>query len=171
MVPTLKLKTMAMSWRDILINSVKIRDFCNEKYGKPPTFFMGLTGQKLPPAKFCPFIAIVGGVKKEGLDEEEYPYFLGVSWVILQKNVMVDGKIVPWTENVTGEVIEFLGAYEADDLGQLIYDELQNVLGDNWPISKIDYEVDWAPTWYPQWPGHMIATTTIMPTMGENIEY
>ena len=161
-----------MSWRDILTESTAIRNFCIDKYGKPPTFFMGLNGQRLPNARFCPLISIVGGVKKEGLDEESFSYFLAVSWVVEQKNIMVDGQTAVWTENsTTGEIIEFLGAYESDDLGQLIYAELQAVLGDNWPISKIDYEVDWAPQYYPQWPGHMIAATSIMPTMGEEIEY
>ncbi|MDF2631431.1 MAG: hypothetical protein K0Q85_27 [Caproiciproducens sp.] len=171
MNPTLKLKTIAMTWRDILMESGKIRGFCQEKYGKPPTIFMGMNGQRLPVKETCPYIAIVGGVKKEGLEEESFLYHIGISWVIMQSNALVDGEIKPWSEKLTGETIECMGVYECDELGQLIYEVLQEALGDSWPISKIDYEVDWAPPYFPQWPGHMVAATSILPTMGEEIEY
>ena len=171
MIHTLKLKTIALRWRDIILASTAIRDFCVEKYGKPPTLFVGVNGKRLPDKKHCPAIFIIPGVKTEGLDQPENSYGIAISWAILQPNVMVDGVTVPWTENITGEVIEFLGAYESDDFGQLIYETLQTVAMDEHPISKVDYEVDGSSEFCPQWPGHMILQTDIEPTLGETLTY
>jgi len=167
---TLKLKTMAMRWRDILINSTEINDFCQDKYGKPPTIFMGINGKKLPDKKHCPAIFILPGIKTEGLDQSELSYGISISWSIDQPNVMVDGEIVRWNETLTGEVIEFLGVYETDDFGQLIYEVLQAELMDNFPVSRVDYSIETQDYW-PQFPGYMILTTIIEPAMGEELDY
>jgi hypothetical protein len=167
---TLKLKTIALRWRDILMDSAKIHDFCMERYGKPPTIFMGVNGQKLPAKKHCPAIYILPGVKKEGADQTELSYGLCVSWSIVQQNVMLDGEIKPWNENDTGKLIEFLGVYETDDFGQLIYETLQAELSDIFPISKMEYNVNTQVYW-PQFPGYMVLTTDIRPGIGEEIEY
>lgn len=167
---TLKLKTIALRWRDILMNSPEIRDFCVDKYGKPPTIFMGVNGKKLPDKKYCPAIFILPGVKTEGLDQAELSYGIGVSWSIDQSNVMVDGEVKPWSESLAGEVIEFLGVYETDDFGQLIYEVLQTELMDNFPVSKVTYNIETSSDW-PQFPGYMLLETIIEPVMGENLEY
>ncbi|MDU2063778.1 MAG: hypothetical protein E6713_02970 [Sporomusaceae bacterium] len=167
---TLKLKTMAMRWRDILLASDSIRNFCLDKYGKPPTIFVGVNGRKLPDKKHCPAIFILLGVKTEGADQDVQTYAASISWSIMQNDVMVDGEIKPWAENLTGEVIEFLGGYETDDFGQLIYEVLQTELMDSFPISKVEYNID-TQAYFPQWPGYMIISTDIEPSMGEELEY
>lgn len=167
---TLKLKTIALRWRDILMDSAEIRDFCIEKYNKPPTIFMGVNGKKLPSKKHCPAIFILPGVKTEGLDQAELAYGICISWSIDQPNVMVDGEIKPWSEDITGKVIEFLGVYETDDFGQLIYEALQSELMESFPVSKIDYHIETSAEW-PQFPGFMVLETNIEPAMGEELEY
>lgn len=166
---TLQLKIIAQRWLEILHNSAEIRDFCMERYRKPPTLFMGVNGKKLPNKKHCPAVFILPGVKSEGVDQPELSYGICVSWSIDQPNVMVDGEIKPWSEDITGEIIEFLGVYESDDFGQLIYEILQDQI-ENFPISKIDYNIETSQDW-PQFPGYMILQTTIEPAMGEELEY
>lgn len=167
---TLKLKTMAMCWRDILMDSAEIKNFCLEKYGKLPTIFVGVNGKKLPDKKYCPAIFILPGVKTEGLDQSELSYGIVVSWSIDQPHVIVDGEITPWNGAEKGEAIEFLGVYETDDFGQLIYEVLQSELTDIFPISRVDYSIETQEYW-PQFPGYMILTTNIYPAIGEELNY
>jgi len=168
---TLKIKTMAMRWRDIIMDSTEINDFCMNKYGKKPTIFMGVNGKKLPDKKHCPAIFILPGIKAEGGNQDVLSYGLCVSWTIANENILVDGETVKWSETLTGNVIEFLGMYETDDFGQLIYETLQQVLIDNsFPISKIEYNID-TQAYFPQFPGYMVLTTELEPAMGENIIY
>ncbi len=169
-ITTLQLKIMARRWRDILKNSTRIRDFCVEKYGRRPTIFVGVNGRKLPDKRHGPAIFILPGVKTEGLIPE-FAHAIAVSWFIVQEKISVDGVEQPWRENVTGELIEFLGAYEADDLGQIIYEVLAEELMDDYPITKAEYDIDTSPEYFPQWPGHMVLTTEIDPCMGEIIYY
>lgn len=152
------------------MNSTEIHDFCMNQYGKPPTIFMGVNGKKLPDKKYCPAIFILPGVKTEGLDQDVLSYGLCISWSIVQPNVMVDGEIKAWSESLTGNVIEFMGVYEADDFGQLIYEVLQAELMSNFPVSKMDYNID-TQAYFPQFPGYMVLTTDIEPAMGEELEY
>lgn len=169
---TLKLKTMAMVWRDVLADSSAIADFCMEKYGKKATFFMGVNGSKLPNEAYCPLICIIPGIKTEGADEEILRYGLGISWVINQPNVLVDGEEKAWSDDLEGSMIEFLGMYESDELGQLIFETLQTWLMDNgsFPISKMEYSIN-TQAYFPQFPGNMILVTEIEPAMGETIVY
>lgn len=171
MIHTLKLKTIAMCWRDIILSSDAIRNYCLDKYGKPPTIFMGVNGKKLPEDKHCPYICIMPGVKNEGLDQDPLTYGIAISWAIVQSDVLVDGELRKWNENLTGEVIEYLGVYESDDFGQLIYETIQAAVMDNHPVTKLEYEVNGASEYIPQWPGHMILQTDIEVAMGEEIEY
>ncbi len=169
---TLKLKTMAMVWRDILVDSADIAYFCKKKYGKKPTVFMGVNGCKLPNEVYCPLICIIPGIKTEGADEEIQRYGLGISWVIKQPNVLVDGVEKAWSDDLDGSLIEFLGMYESDEFGQLIYEVLQSWLIENgsFPISKIEYSIN-TQAYFPQFPGNMILVTEIEPAMGEILEY
>jgi len=106
---TLKIKTMAMAWRDILMGSVEIENFCMEKYGKKPTIFMGVNGNKLPDKRYCPAIFILPGIKTEGGGQDVLSYGICVSWSVNQPRVMVDGVEMSWSETLEGEVIEFFG--------------------------------------------------------------
>lgn len=169
---TLKLKTIAMLWRDIILNSDEIKTFCLEKYNKEPTIFVGVNGKKLPDKKYCPAIFILPGIKTEGADEDELSYGLCVSWSIDQSKVIVDGIEKIWEEKLEGNTIEFLGTYETDDFGQLIYDTLQkNLLNKGiFPISRNEYNVE-SQMYFPQFPGFMVLTTHIQPAFGEEINY
>jgi len=168
---TLKLKTMAMVWRDVLMNSQKIKDFCQQKYEKVPTIFMGVNGRDLPDKKYCPAIFILPGIKTEGADQDVLSYGICVSWSICQPKAIVDGVEKAEAVRITGNVIEMLGMYECDDFGQLIYDELQAALLEiGFPITKVEYNID-TQAFYPQFPGYMVLTTEIEPAMGEEIEY
>lgn len=168
-ITTLQINTMARRWRDIIKNSTRIRDFCIEKYNKAPTIFVGVNGKKLPDKRHGPAIFILPGVKTEGLIPE-FAFALSVSWFIVQENVLVDGVQQKWHENITGELVEFLGAYESDDFGQIIWEVLAEELMDSFPISKAEYNID-TQEHFPQWPGFMILTTEIEPSMGEVLNY
>lgn len=169
-IPTLQLTKIAKRWKDILHNSQRLREYCVEKYKKPPTIFVGVNGKKFPDSRHCPAIFILPGIKTEGLMPAEYPYALTISWSVLQQDVVVDGVRQKWSECVNGELIEFLGVYESDDFGQLVMSILQEELMDDWPISKIDYNID-TQEYYPQWPGFAVLTTEIEPAIGEELHY
>lgn len=168
-ITTLILSKMARRWRDILRDSARIRQYCQNNYGKPPTIFLGVNGKKLPDERHCPAIFILPGIKTEGLIPE-FQYALSVSWSIKQPDVEVDGIRKKWTENLTGESIEFLGVTESDQFGQMIFEELQSAVEDDFPITKMDYNIE-IQEHYPQFPGFMILTTEIEPAMGEEITY
>lgn len=158
MVPTLNLKDIMNKWRDALNASTSIRDFCMTRYNKPPKIFIGSDPQHLSADTEYPLIILYPGAKEEGLELQEYTYKLTVKWAVLQSEVVI-----------TGDMTEYAGVAECDELGQLIYLELAGLSTDN-PISNVRYNLD-PVACYPRFPGWMDITLKITPVNGYSIQY
>lgn len=158
MVPTLKLSDIINKWRDALQASTVIRDYCITKYNKAPKISIGINSKHPPADEDYPLIVLYPGAKEEGLELQEYCYKLTVRWTILQAETAA-----------AGDITEYLGVAECDDLGQLIYLELAGLSTDN-PISSVRYNLDPVAS-YPRFPGWMDITLKITPVNGYDINY
>jgi hypothetical protein len=158
MVSTLKLSDITSKWRDALQASTSIQNYCTTKYSKAPQIYVGINGKQMPADAECPLIILYPGAKTEGLELKEYTYKLTVGWIILQSKV-----------SKTGNITEYSGVAECDELGQLIYQELAALSADN-PISAVNYSIE--PVAYnPRFPGRMDITIKITPVNGCSISY
>ena len=158
MVSTLKLSDIISKWRDALQASQAIQAYCLEKYNKAPQIFVGTNGKAQPADTDYPLVVLYPGSKAEGLELPEYTYKIAVGWTIRQEAKVMSGNIT-----------EYRGVSECDDLGQLIYLELANVSPDN-PISEMNYHIE-PVAYYPCFPGRMDITLKITPVNGYNINY
>lgn len=158
MIPTLKLSDIMDKWRDALTASQAIENYCLAKYGKAPTIQVGTNGKAAIPDSACPVIILYPGAKSEGLELQEYSYKLTVGWTILQP-----------VSTVNGNVTEYIGVTECDDLGQLIYQELAQLSPDN-PIGEVNYNIE-PVAYYPRFHGRMDVTLKITPISGFTITY
>ncbi len=158
MVPTLKLRDIVVKWRDALQASSAIQSYCTTKYSKTPKIYVGVNGKSLPADTDCPMIILYSGEKSEGLELQEYVYTLAVGWMIIQS-----------ATTTAGNLTEYTGVTECDDLGQLIYLELAQ-LNTDYPISGVKYNIEPA-AYYPRFPGRMDITVKIKPVNGYSISY
>ncbi|WP_312516271.1 hypothetical protein [Anaerospora sp.] len=157
MVSTLKLSDVINKWRDALKASTSIRDFCMMRYNKSPKIFIGTDPKQSADTEY-PLIILYPGAKEEGLELQEYTYKLTVKWAVLQSQTVK-----------TGDVTEYAGVAECDELGQLIYMELAGLNTDN-PVSHVRYNLD-PVACYPCFPGWMDITLKITPVNGYSIQY
>lgn len=158
MVPTLKLSDIMKKWRDALQTSTAIRDFCITKYNATLKISIGTNPKHSPADTEYPLVILYPGVKEEGLELQEYTYKLTVKWTIFQDDI-----------TATGDIKEYSGVQESDELGQLIYMELVGLSADN-PISSVRYNLD-PVACYPRFPGWMDITLKITPVNGYSIHY
>lgn len=158
MVSTLKISDIVAKWRNTLQASAAIQNYCMAKYSRAPQVYVGLNGKNMPEDADCPLIALYPVAKTEGLEQQEYTYKLSIGWVILQDGV-----------TKTGNLTEYSGVVECDELGQLIYLELAGLSAAN-PISEVNYSIE-PVAYYPRFPGRMDITLKITPVNGYSIEY
>ena len=158
MIPTLKMNDIMNKWRDALKVSASIRDFCMTRYNKTLRIFIGSNPKELPADPEYPLVILYPGTKEEGLELQEYTYQLTVKWAVLQSAVVT-----------AGDVTEYSGITECDELGQLIYLELAGLSTDN-PISSVRYNLE-PVACYPRFPGWMDITLKITPVNGYSIYY
>lgn len=154
---TIPLSVIAKKWADALAHDNKIEAFCQKYYGKSIKLFIGYDDAQAPKEEDCPCAIVMMQGKTEGVSES-YSYALEVVWGIYQENTTTD-------DNVT----IFNGAFESDDLGQLIIECLMNV-NPSFPIVDINYESDNI-SWRPIYPGRAELTITMPHVIGGIIEY
>lgn len=156
MIPTMPVTTVMKKWRDILAADPAVKAFCLSKYGKEPMIFLGNDVRNSPEEDSCPYIMLLPGDKVEGM-LKEYEYQASIGWVIYQEEV-----------TVTGNVVEFNGLTEVDELGQLILKAVNE--GGSVPFKRIDYDIDYM-AMQPQYGGRMDIKIEIPFTIGGTIEY
>lgn len=157
MKPNLRFTKITDKWKNTILNSQAINDYCIDKYGVKPKIIIGMDVDSLIKLENCPAICIFPDIKNEGLDQNEYTYSLIVGWSIQNENVIED------IENV----YELQGWRESDELGNLIYKELADC-GIH-PLSKVDFQL--FSGWQPQFPGMFQVEIKIPITLGTEIDY
>jgi hypothetical protein len=155
---TISFETILGKIRDALKNSSAITTFCQTKYAKNPSIYIGFNAAKPPGIAECPVIVIFPGVKTEGEEIDEFNYGVTVAWSIANSA----------TTSSNG-VTEFTGLLESSQLGQLIYDVLAD-MSVNSPITTCDYTID-ATMSHPQFPGRMDITFTVPVVIGGDITF
>lgn len=158
MFPTLKISQIKDRWKEALVNSAAIEDFCQNNYGRSPKIFVGLNVKKPPSNSDYPLIVLRPGTKLEGLRQERNQYAISLSWGIIDEGVTQDGN-----------VIELDGVDKIDEFGQLILQELVEV-NPSCPISTIEYETD-AIEFFPKIVGEMMLALEIQPAIGVQLSY
>lgn len=155
---TIALETISKKLRDALVGDTAIATFCQAKYKKAPSFFVGFDAKSPPKDTQCPAIIILPGMKIEGDEIDEFQYMLTVSWSILNGAV-----------TTTNGVVEFTGLYESDQLGQLILACLAEA-STNSPITSAEYSID-ATMSHPQFPGRLDITFTNSVCIGGDLTF
>jgi hypothetical protein len=158
MFPTLNLYAIASKWRDVLKNDQDIIDFCQLKYGKNHTIFMGLDIKNPPKKDDCPYIIINPESKSEGGDQSEYPY-----------SVFVGAGIFNDQKTITDNVVEMNGMQEISDFLQLILAKIAEASPSN-PIARCDLSVN-SIDFFPQHVGELTNEINITPAIGAGLQY
>lgn len=136
---TLTLAAMLDKAATALAGNQDLLDFCDEKYGKPPTIFVTVDAKNLPAADHCPMIVLIPNFKEEGMIEE-FTYDMTAAWSILSKDA----------PDVDGIVVKPPGFYESDAFGHLIL----AVLSKMFRVIKYTYSIDPVSS-RPQFPGRV----------------
>lgn len=157
-IPTLKLSDITEKWKNAIKNSSEIDNYCNSKYQKPITIFVGMDMKNKPVDNDFPIVIIRPGVKIEGEDEVEFRYSISASWGIINENV-----------TAVDNVKELDGIKECDELGQLIFEELSKI-NTNYPLSTVEYEIN-PIDYFPMIAGEMLIELTVTPTIGGTLTY
>lgn len=158
MFPTLNLSDFIVKWRDALVYSEEIDDFCRSKYGKPLKLFIGYDTNQPPTNLDCPYILIRPGRKMEGANKKIYRYTIPLEWSIYNN-----------TKTERNGLVELPGVYEADEFGQLILTVL-NKVSVYLPISKVDYNKELIES-FPQFIRRMEVKFQFTPALGGSLIY
>ena len=154
---TIPLATIANRWVDAIKDNEKINAYCQAKYGKELTIFVGYDDVGAPLEEDCPCVIVLMDSKSEGL-ADSYSYTLQIVWGIYNNMPQKDGRIVRYT-----------GAFETDELGQLLIECIMAV-NPNYPVVNIEYETDNV-SWRPIYPGKATLTIEIPHVIGGQVEY
>lgn len=173
MTGTLDLWQIVEKWKDILQNSEKLENYCQDKYGKSFKIFMGADPKEPPGENMAPYIMIIPGSKEEGGDVGENTYTVFIHTCICQGTELADGKPVTGSfddeEYKDAKVYIVPGEKEIVEFSQLIFEELQDNLEEH-PISENSLDVIVGTT-FPQFASLMTMVTRIEPAMGEELIY
>lgn len=169
---TLPLQSITDVWANELQHNEAIKDYCQKHYGKKQIVFTGSNPRESPDGEYCPMIIIMNGSKIEGDDQSVLSYTTGIAWVIKNEKISVNGgDPVPNGRYTEAERIDYIGAKELDEMGQLIYEAVQTIAQERgWPISRIDYDITPLST-FPQFSGTLVCITEREPALGETLTY
>lgn len=154
---TIPLAVIANRWAEAVKDNQKITDYCMKHFGKDLTIYIGYDDAGAPLEEDCPCVIIMMDNKSEGL-ASSYSYTLQLVWGIVRVDAEREGRVVKYT-----------GAFECDELGQLLIECIMAV-NPNYPVINIDYETDNI-SWRPVYPGKATLTIEIPHVIGGNVEY
>lgn len=145
-------------WANALVNSQELLDFCEEKYQKPPTIFIAYDAEHPPTQDDHPLVILHYAKKTEGEQIDQYNYFFMVDWGVMNSKA-----------TRTGNLVEFEGYAEANQMGEIILDVISNVSND-YPIAKVDFDIE-PELYFPIIPGQMKIYLDIEISLGMDINY
>lgn len=154
---TIPLSVIANRWVAAIKDNEPINDFCQAKYGKDLTIYVGYDDAGAPLEEDCPCVIVLMDSKSEGL-ANSYSYTLQIVWGISRMHSVREGRVVNYT-----------GAFESDELGQLLIECIMAV-NPNYPVISIDYETDNV-SWRPVYPGKATLTIEIPHVIGGQVTY
>lgn len=125
---------VARHWLDLLVNDETIKSWALSKYGRAPTFYLGVNVKDPPSAKNCPVVALYPLPESGGQEIYPWTHAVGIEWAVYQEG----------TQLIRG-ITECLGLVEADELGQLILGVLQS--DSEFISNQIDYSVNPVEHW------------------------
>lgn len=158
MIPTIAINSIVSKWRDAIKNNAAIEAYCQAKYGKSLKIYVSIDKKEPPRDVDCPYVILFPGEKNEGLDQPEYSYAVTIGWAIYNK-----------TKTTVDNVVEYVGASEVDELGQMIYGAIAT-LNPSYPASSLYYTIE-TYQHFPQMVGQMVVTLDVPITMGTTLSY
>ena len=153
---TITITEILQKLRDLIVESDDLATWCDTKYDKSPTIFVGIDSRHPPTEDSMPHILLLPGGKDEGTEESIHIYRVHVSWCVKDTGVTQ-------TENV----IEYDGVYNTDALGQLIWNILAG-FSTNCPASRVEYDIEGA-AFVPLFPGTMTIEIRVPVVIGATI--
>jgi hypothetical protein len=156
---TIALTSIMQQWAVLLTNNTAIKNFCQEKYAKDPTVYLGYSVTQPLTVQNYPCIVVSPIAKKEGLEEQQYTYRVAIEWFIENetRNTVIPG------------IVKYVGLEEADTLGQLIWETVAEASPQS-PVARLLYELK-AMDLFPQISGLMTLKMNVTPSIGGQIQY
>ncbi len=126
----IKIRNILTTFRDLLLNSSELSNWCSTNYGAEPKIFVGMDKQNPPGKKDAPFVMIRPGAANEGQEVDNFGYKIQVDWALSDDS-----------REENGRAIEYTGQYKLDEMGNLVWDAL--VAGmDNVTLSSSEYTLE-----------------------------
>lgn len=157
MYPIIPLYDIVKKWRDKLAQSPEIVNYCQEKYGKAPTIYVGVNLKKPPTENDCPYIVILPGASREG-ETEQNEYVVNIGWAIRNDRIIT-----------VGNIQELAGIAEVSKFGELILDAVVEA-NPSYPVTQIITSIE-PVEFFPQLVGEMELTIEIDQVIGATISY
>lgn len=104
--------------------------WCQEKFGKDATIFVGVDLREPPGKAHAPFIVLQPGPAQEGDEVSTFSYQVTVDWCIVAE-----------TSTVTGNVRKVDGLALSDELGRIILEALRPA-SPNVTLSAWNYTIE-----------------------------
>ena len=113
-----------------LAGTAALDAWCQDKFGKDATIYVGFDVREPPGEADTPFIVIQPGAASEGDEMGVFSYIVTVDW-----GIVVD------TSTTTGQIKEMDGLKLSDELGRIILDALRGA-SSNVSLSSWTYTIE-----------------------------
>ena len=147
-------------YRNRLIASDALVTFCQDNYGKDPTFQVGFSEKNPPGLAISPFVLIIPLENNPGLIEAEFRWDVDIVWGI-------DDNRFDDFNNIG--VQEMRGVYKLDEMGQIILEVINGIAGNFNIIPDFNQYTLENSEFFPLHVGTMKITSSISNVMGATI--
>ena len=113
----------------VLVDDITLWEWCEINFNSSPKIFIGIDDRNPPGKKDCPLIILRPSSAGAEIGQEQSPHIY---------KVLVDWAILDETVNANDNLVEYQGVYEADNMGQLIWQALKS-FSDNVSLSRSNY--------------------------------
>ena len=118
-----------------------LRAWCQEHYGKDPVVFVGIDQKRPPSPSDVPFVAFSSSESTEKGLLSQGALLFDVIWGVANEE-----------KTVTGNLVEYDGARECDEMGSLVAAALERV-EPSFTVASGTYDIDLSTPWFPLWCG------------------
>lgn len=132
-----------------LANDSALLAWCQSKYGTPPTVMLGVDQKRPPSPEDVPFVAFSTSESTEKGLLTQGTLFFDVIWGVVNESKEADGNLA-----------EYVGARECDEMGELVAKALERV-EPRFTAAMGDYTIDLATAWFPLWCGTLNMTLNL----------
>ena len=139
-----------------LSNSIELRDYCNDNFGKEPLIFLGIDTENPPKERDYPLISLAPLANEMSDSNTNYDY------EIVLHIFIKDGD-----PNITGNIIRYEGIYKVEEFGNIVVKELKeafcNTNLEAYDITFYNHEI----TLFPIYTGAVVINFSVPNVIGD----